>query len=117
MQMSQASKASEMIFFFVFSANLDNMSFINWRLDGKETQGFYLKINLLRNGASIKDKGTNSLAMNMTKSYSNWIWWGSFLLEGIIFPKKDAMLNVVGPNFFLLTFYLPTQHPFPIQSI
>jgi hypothetical protein len=38
---------------------------------GKKTQGFYLKINLLNNGDSTKDKGTNSLAMNKTRSSSN----------------------------------------------
>ncbi len=78
MQVSQASRALEMIF-FLFS-HFNSMSFINWCFDGKETQGFYLKINLLRNGASTKDKGTNSLTMNKTKISSNWIWWGSFLL-------------------------------------
>ncbi len=92
-------------FLFVFCINLSNMWFINWCLDGKITWGFYFKINLLRNGASIKDNGTNSLTMNMTKSFSNWIWWGSFLLQCIILSKKDAMLDGVGldpkPNSFI----------------
>ncbi len=88
------------------------MSFTNWHLDGKETQGFYLKINLLKNDASTKNKSTNSLAMNKTKSSSNWIWWGSFLLQGIIPPKKDAMLDGVELDLFFVDLLFPNPTTF-----
>jgi len=45
-----------MDFFLVFSANLATMSFINYRLDGKETRRFCFKINLLRNDALTRQK-------------------------------------------------------------
>jgi hypothetical protein len=57
--------------FLVLQTNLDIMPFINWCRDGKFTHGLYFRINLLRNGDSTKDKGTNSLTMNNTKSSSN----------------------------------------------
>ncbi len=79
-QMSQYSRGLKMKFFLVFLVNFGRMSFINWCFDGKFTWGFCLKINLLRNYDSTKNKWINSLTMNKTKSSSNWIWWGSFLL-------------------------------------
>jgi hypothetical protein len=63
----------------VHSATLGKISFTKVCLDGKTRQGFYLIINLLKNGASTKDK-TNSLAMNKAKSFSNYFWLKSSLL-------------------------------------
>jgi hypothetical protein len=53
----------------VCSATLGKLSFTKARLDRKTTQGFCLITSLLKNRASTKDKGTNSLAMNKAKIF------------------------------------------------
>jgi hypothetical protein len=58
-------------------ATLGKISFTKVNLNGKRRQGFCLIISLLKNEASTKDKGTNSLAMNKAKSSSNCFWLGS----------------------------------------
>jgi hypothetical protein len=55
----------------VHFATLDKISFTKACLHGETKQGFCFIINLLKNGASTKDK-TKSLAMNKAKSFSNY---------------------------------------------
>jgi hypothetical protein len=56
---------------FVYLVMIGKSSFLNFFFDGKFNQGFYLRINLLRKGASTTNKGTSFFAMNNTISSSN----------------------------------------------
>jgi hypothetical protein len=61
-----------MNFSLIFSTTFGKVSSIKVHLDGNLTQGLCFKINLPKNGNSTKDKGTNSFAINKTKSSSNY---------------------------------------------
>ncbi len=74
MQVSQDSKYCTMNFSLVFLVTLGKVSYIRVRLDGNLTWGFYLKINLLRNGNFTKDKGTKTFAINRNRSSSNYFF-------------------------------------------
>jgi hypothetical protein len=56
MQVSQDLRDCAMNFSLVFSTTFGKVSCITIRLDGNLTQGFYFKINLLKNGDFTKDK-------------------------------------------------------------
>lgn len=58
---------------------LNKVSLTMVHLDGKMRQGFYLRTSLLKNGASIKENNTSSLIINITKSFSNYLWQESSL--------------------------------------
>ncbi len=77
-QVSQDSRDCTMNFSLIFSTTFGKVSCIKVHLDGNLTQGLCFKINLPKNGNSTKDKGTNSFAINKTKSSSNYfLWWTS----------------------------------------
>jgi hypothetical protein len=77
MQEWHGLKVDNINFSLVPFATQGKISFTKVHLDGKTKQGFCLIISLLKNEASTKDKGTNSLAMNKAKSPSNYFWLGS----------------------------------------
>jgi hypothetical protein len=56
---------------FVCLVMIGKISFLNFCFDGKFNQGFYLRINLLKKGASTTNKGTSFFAMNNSISSSN----------------------------------------------
>jgi len=58
-------------FFFVCLVMIGKNSFLKFYFDGKFSQGFYLRINFLKKGASTTNKGTSFFAMNNTISSSN----------------------------------------------
>ncbi len=78
-QVSLDLRDCTMNFSLVFSTTFGKVSCIRAHLDGNLTRRFYFKINLLKNGDFTKDKGTNSFAINRSKSFSNCFWWGSSL--------------------------------------
>ncbi len=73
-------KARKTNIYFVHSIIIGKSSILVFCYDGKFNQRFYLRINLLKKGASTNDKGTSSFAMNNTTFSSNCFLWKSFLL-------------------------------------
>jgi hypothetical protein len=65
----QVLQHSRVVFFLRLFIILGKISLIKVHLDGKFKQDFYLKTNILKNGTSTKDNGTNSLAMNNAESF------------------------------------------------
>jgi hypothetical protein len=59
--------------FLVLSTILNKRSCLKKFLDEKCNQGFCFRTNLLRKDTSTNDNGINSLVVNMTRSFSNYL--------------------------------------------
>jgi len=117
-QVLQESKVGNTNLFLGSFSNPKKNIMFQFFIDRKINQGFCLITNFLKNGASINDNGTNSLAINKARSSFKLILMRIILVINNYTTQKNNIMDGVGPQlFFKLAFLLFHPHFSLIQSI